>query len=211
MSDGWKKPSLPAPPASGHAISRPGAAAAIEAFQAKYRGTALAVMVVDCSTSMDEGRKMEQARAGAVEFARIALTKGYDIALVRFDTGSKVIVRRTKSITDIEAAVSELAADGTTNMASGLQKARSLFSNDDRHKSVVVVSDGQPNDPAAAMRNRNLLKESGVDVLTVATDGADVQFLKALATVQAFATVVASSDIRQGMMSAANLLPRSKP
>jgi hypothetical protein len=53
-------------------------------------------LLVDCSGSMAEGDKMQQARRGAAGFAKQAQQKGYTIGVIRF--GSSAVCLRSDFI-----------------------------------------------------------------------------------------------------------------
>jgi hypothetical protein len=91
----WKehRPAAPVPaakPESVTAADRKPLASRAEALErlgdrlGVPRGDAIACLVLDCSSSMAEERKLAQAKQGVVEFADSAFKKGYSVVLVGF-------------------------------------------------------------------------------------------------------------------------------
>jgi Mg-chelatase subunit ChlD len=164
------------------------------------------LLLVDTSGSM-AGAKIEQARNGAIDFARSAITRSYAIALAIFADRAAIVCdptadgdRFAKKIARVNVGL----VGGTTDLAAGLTlagKFRELAA-------VVVVTDGQSNDNDAALGVAATLKNRGVDIICIGTDDADKDFLKRLATRSDLATHVASKNLRAAITDATRFLPQ---
>lgn len=74
-----------------------------------------AYLVIDCSTSM-VGTKLAEAKKGAMEFTKDALTKGYSVGLIQFASEAKLICEPETKISALHLYIEKLLAKGSTNM-----------------------------------------------------------------------------------------------
>jgi molecular chaperone DnaK len=165
------------------------------------------LLLIDTSGSM-AGAKIEQARNGAIDFAHSAITKSYAVALAVFADRAAMVcdsttdsVRFTKKISRVDVGL----VGGTTDLASGLILAGKFR---DNLAAVVVVTDGQSNDNAAALEVAATLKNRNVDIICIGTGDADREFLKRLATRSDLATHVQSKNLRAAITEASRFLPQ---
>ncbi len=164
------------------------------------------LLLIDTSGSM-AGKKIEQARNGAVDFARSAITRSYVTGLAVFADRAAMVCDPTadahlfmKKVARVNVGV----VGGTTDLAAGLTlagKFRDLAA-------VVVVTDGQSNDNNAALQVAALLKNRSIDIICIGTDDADADFLKRLATRSDLATHVPSKNLRAAITDASRFLPQ---
>lgn len=164
------------------------------------------LLLIDTSGSM-AGAKIEQARSGAIDFARSAIGKSYATALAVFADRAAMVCDPT---TDANQFIKRIArvdvglVGGTTDLAAGLTlagKFRELAA-------VVLVTDGQSNDNDAALQVAATLKNGSIDIICIGTDDADGDFLKQLATRSDLATHVQSKNLRSAIMDASRFLPK---
>jgi Mg-chelatase subunit ChlD len=164
------------------------------------------LLLVDTSGSM-AGAKIEQARSGAIDFARSALARSYATALAVFADRAAMVCDPTTDSARFAKKISRVdvgLVGGTTDLAAGLVlagKFRELAA-------VVVVTDGQSNDNHAALEVAATLKSRSVDVICIGTDDADKDFLKRLATRSDLATHVSSKNLRSAITDASRFLPK---
>src|SRR5579863_1439861 len=158
------------------------------------------VLLIDTSGSM-AGAKIEQARNGAIDFARSAMAKSYATALAVFADRAAMVcdpTADTDSFAKKVACVDVGLVGGTTDLAAGLVlagKFRELAA-------VVIVTDGQSNDNDAALQAAATLKNRSIDIICIGTDDADTDFLKLLATRSDLATHVQSKSLRSAITDA---------
>lgn len=165
------------------------------------------LLLIDTSGSM-AGAKIEEARNGAIDFARSAIARSYATALAVFADRAAMVCDPTADADHFAKKIGRVAVGlvgGTTDLAAGLTlagKFRELGA-------VVVVTDGQSNDNDAALEVAATLKNRGIDIICIGTDDADKNFLKRLATRSALATYVSSKNLRAAITDASRFLPQS--
>ena len=103
-------------------------------------------LIIDCSSSMD-GNKLQQAKKGASNFARDAITKNYLTGLIKFDSRATLIFEPCKDMLFIESRLSTLEVGTTTNMEEAIYLSCDLLQGLSGPKSIVIVTDGMPNSP----------------------------------------------------------------
>ncbi|MBL8742033.1 MAG: VWA domain-containing protein, partial [Myxococcales bacterium] len=113
-------------------------------------------LVVDTSGSM-AGSAIEEARAACAKLVD-AMADGDALSIVTFGSGAKVVVPAVrldaKSRRAAKSALATIVAEGTTDMAAGLNAGlaeATRFMSPDGNNRVVLVGDGVPNDPATTL------------------------------------------------------------
>ena len=71
---------------------------------------------------------------------------------------------------------------------------------------MLVVTDGAVTDAAQSLDVAERLKHAGTEILTIGTDDADKDFLKALASRSDLGVKVAAADLRQTINDVGRLL-----
>lgn len=164
------------------------------------------LLLIDTSGSM-AGVKIEQARNGAIDFAHSAIVKSYAAALAVFADRAAMVCDPTSDAGRFAkkmAGVDVGLVGGTTDLAAGLTLAGKFK----ELAAVVIVTDGQSNDNAAALRVAETLKGRSIDIICIGTDDADSKFLKRLATRSDLATHVSSKHLRAAITDASRFLPK---
>lgn len=167
---------------------------------------ARAFLLIDCSSSMS-GSKLKQAISGALGFASDALRKNYAIGLISFASDAEVLCLPEASFPDLATRVERLSACGTTNMSDGIDKAAVELLKAPGVRAMVVVTDGVPDSPEAALAAARRAKEAGIDIIAIGTDDADRTFLEKIASRSDLAVKVLSTQLQSGIASAARMLP----
>ena len=85
--------------------------------------------------------------------------------------------------------------------------ARECLSNIIRERIIFIVTDGFPDDSNSATNEAKSATKLGIDIMTLGTDDADLNFLNSIATKKGFARKVDSKDFQQGIKDMARLLP----
>lgn len=187
----------------------------------------IAYILIDCSGSM-MGEKLNQAKYGALQFAESAINKGYSVGLIQFDTTVKHLCASQRKSNILDEYLQKLYADGSTNMLGAIQMAHNLLKAYEGNRTMVIVTDGMPNDPiycmkaganapiaaidiiAKCLHEADMAKRDGIDIITIGTDDADQYFLKKLASKVEMGSRVKSENLGKAIASAANLLPSPK-
>ena len=163
-------------------------------------------LVIDCSVSM-AGAKLIEAKEGAVEFARDALAKGYGVGLIQFGSSATLLCEPQRDLGAVRRYVGRLRLGGSTDLASGISMAVDSLGSGPEQRSMVIVTDGQPNSRAAALKATGQAKMAGIDIIAIGTDDADEALLQELATRSDLSTMVAAADLGRGIASTARMLP----
>ena len=165
-------------------------------------------LVIDCSNSMSRKDKMQQARRGALLFAREARNKGYLVGLIGFASEAAHLLEPTESLEGIRQVLGQMkAGKGSTNMAHAIQVAREHLAREHGERVCVLVTDGQPDNDRATLSEAEQAKAIGVEIMTIGTDAADRAFLEQIASRHELSAKVASDELEQSMVAMAKLLP----
>lgn len=164
------------------------------------------LLLLDTSGSM-AGKKIQQAKSGAVDFAHSAGQKGYSTALAVFADRAAMVcdpvmdsVALARKIENLDVGI----VGGSTDLAAGLTLAAKFG----ELEAVVVVTDGASNDNRAALDSASVLKSRGVEIICIGTDDADRNFLALLATRSDLATHVSPWKLHAAITEASRMLPR---
>lgn len=164
-------------------------------------------LVLDCSTSMADGRKLPKAKEGTIEFAKDAFKKNYSVGLVIFDSGPRHIIEPQRSSARLQQAMETVHANGSTDMAGGIRMATENLQRLHAVKAMVIVTDGYPDYAPDALQAAAEAKECKIDIITLGTDDADHAFLKRLASRDDLSVMVSESNFKEGIASTAKMLP----
>jgi Mg-chelatase subunit ChlD len=165
-------------------------------------------LLLDHSTSMEGTDKMRQAREGAVSFAKEAQNKGYALGLISFASYARHVLYPKREIGEIRAKLETIRADGSTNMADAIHKATDMLTDTYGEKVMCIVTDGEPDSRKEALEAVEKAKIAGIDIMTIGTDDADLEFLEKLATKKELSTKVRVEHFEQGITSMAKFLPQ---
>jgi len=164
-------------------------------------------LLIDSSSSM-EGVALVEAKQGAIQFAKEGIAKGYHLGLIEFDSESRCLCHPTRDIEVLVRHISLLAANGSTDMTGAIRLGTHFMPHKNCVRSIVVVTDGVPNDVPSALHAAKEAKASGIDIIAIGTGAADHTFLAQLATSSDLATYVEVADLSRAMTSAAKMLPQ---
>ena len=175
--------------------------------------TGQAYLLIDCSGSMQANNKLQQAKKGALNFAKDALVKHYLTGLIQFDSSAKLICEPGGDLSALEKGLSKLEIGDLTHMAKAINLAYNLLNNQSGQRVIVIVTDGMPNgdgDPQSSLRSGESAKKAGIDIITIGTDDADEKFLKLLASRTQLGVKVNSKNLEKTITDSAMLLPGPK-
>lgn len=174
---------------------------------AKPLFTGTVYLVIDCSISMADGNKMNQAKQGASGFAYESQRKKYSVGLIQFSSVAEHVSDPQKDVSCLNAAIERMSACGSTNMAAAINLAAEKFIDRNGEKIICLVTDGMPDSRDAAIEAANRAKRANIDIMTIGTDDADRQFLEEIATKKELSVKVSRDQLAQSMVSMAKLLP----
>ncbi len=181
---------------------------ALTAPVSKSRGCA--ILVLDISGSM-AGGGLDEAKAGAKDYARTAMDEGYWVGLVVFGSDAKEVIAPTDKLAAVSRAVNDLRVSGSTNMAAGLNLALRRLRKMDGNRAITLVTDGVPDSESKAYDAAQHAKEAGIHIITIGTEGADANFLELMASAKELATLTQGNLLGAAIGSSAKLLPNLGP
>jgi len=138
------------------------------------------MMVIDTSGSM-YGAGIKEAKAAACVFLDQLDLSYMPTGIAEFGSNAGIVISPTSDYKSIVRAIQGLGASNGTPMAEGLSACAPVFQGLGEGV-LVLLTDGEPNSPAAAETAAGQLKGLGVTVYTVGTSGADLQFLRGIAS-----------------------------
>ncbi len=174
------------------------------------RETAFLYLLLDSSSSMDDGSKMEEAAEGAMGLAIEAVKAGYAVGLIHFASTPYRTLAPVRALDDFPAALSSVSPAGTTDMAAAIELGMSECATLQGEKIMCIVTDGLADDGDEACAAAKEAKRAGIDIMAIGTDDADVEFLQEISTRTELAKKVHRAELRKGIASMALLLPAPK-
>ena len=168
-------------------------------------------LLIDCSGSM-VGDKLNQAKKGAVNFAKEAQIKGYVVGLIQFADAAIHLCKPQRETSALRQHLETMQAEGYTNMAEALHLAFEKLKSRAGSRVIVLVTDGEPTagEPTpeeATLKEANKIKDSDIDIITIGTDDADKDFLRKIVTRTDLAVMVSKKKLEKGIISTAKKLP----
>lgn len=167
-----------------------------------------AIILLDCSGSMD-GDKLVQAKKGTKEFILDAQKKNYFIGLISFGSFAKLISATTSNYYKIIEQLESLSVYGSTNLSEAIKLSYNLFNKTVANKVLVIVTDGMPDNADESLSEAQKIKNAGIDIITIGTDDADINFLKKIATRNDLVIPVQRENLASAISSASKLLPQN--
>ncbi|MDD5431325.1 MAG: VWA domain-containing protein [Candidatus Pacebacteria bacterium] len=183
-----------------------GRESSVPAVSSSDRRPGLVYLLLDCSGSM-EGDKLEQVKAGALDFAQTAIRKGYLVGLIQFDSGARLVCELTGQISLIASGVEKLFAAGNTDMAGALWIAFQKLMRQKGQRVVVVATDGYPSNTPHALQAAEQMKKDKIEILAISTQDAHQNFLGKIVSRKDLNLTVSGNNFRQGMEAMAKKLP----
>ena len=166
-------------------------------------------LLLDCSGSMAES--LNDAKQGALDFSRQAISDGYQVGLISFSSAAALVTPPLQNIEDLRARMAQLGVSGSTNMADAIHLGIKELTEIRGRRALVVVTDGVPDDKSAALDAAKRAVAAGIDIITVGTDGADAAFLGLLTSRSGLVVSVPRAGLATGIASASKLLLGTTP
>ncbi len=163
--------------------------------------------LLDCSSSMDADNKFIQARKGGIEYAIDAKKKGYKIGLISFDSNANKILSPQENIELFQIELNRLIPSGSTNLTDAIKIAKENLLTLQGEKIIFIVTDGFPDNSNSAIEEAKSASKLGIEIMTLGTDDADLDFLNKLSTKKEFSIKVDKRDFAIGIKSMSKLLP----
>ena len=165
-------------------------------------------LVVDCSGSMEEGNKLNQAKKGITNFAREARNKGYLTGLIKFESSAPHLCEPVRDVSVLENEVERINIGGSTNMADAIHIATERLKAKKGPRVIIIATDGMPDSREKALYEAERAKKVGIDIITIGTDDADKDFLRKLASRTNLGIKVSREQFGKSISSVATMLPQ---
>ncbi len=141
-------------------------------------------LLIDVSASM-AGEPLLEAQSAALEFLDKCDFTRTEVGLISFSDEVVLQTEATDNARKVRAAIGRLQADGTTDLASALELARHRLNRLDRLRYLVILTDGYPDAPEAAVLEAVNARNEGVEIVAIGTGDADLGYLQRLASTEA--------------------------
>jgi molecular chaperone DnaK (HSP70)/uncharacterized protein YegL len=141
-------------------------------------------LLIDVSASMT-GFPLVEAQTAAREFLDRCDFTIMEVGLISFSTQVTLQAEATDNVRRVQAAVSRLEPDGSTNLTEALELARSRLRAADRTRYVVILTDGYPDAPESAAEQAAAARGEGIEIVAIGTGDADRDYLRRLASTEA--------------------------
>lgn len=169
----------------------------------KQQPSSTIYLLLDISYSM-EGPYIAEALEGARKFDAECRASQQAIGLICFGSSAQKIAAPSRS--GIAAFLKNIQCNGSTNMADALELATTDLVSVYRQRTILIVTDGCPDDPEATLKAANRAKQAGIRILTIGTTGSDTNFLAKLASSEAFAVITSSGTLGKALSNTAGRL-----
>ncbi len=161
-------------------------------------------ILLDTSGSM-YGERIDQAKAGAYEYAKVASEKGHSVGVIVFNSGAKRIIEPIKKVNGFfEEELTKVRVMGSTKLHLGIEIAKSYFKTSRIERTIMIITDGEPDSEFKALEAATEAKKSGINIAAIGTDGADKEFLDKLCSMESIR--VDPRKLREGIVDMARLL-----
>jgi Mg-chelatase subunit ChlD len=166
------------------------------------------MLVIDCSQSMGDSDKLQQAKSGAIGFAENATRDGHCVGVLQFSDSAKLLTFPIHEMSVIYNHINSIDIEGSTNLVSAISDASSQFGNHGL-RVMVIVTDGMPDSGTErlAIAVANGAKMRGITIICIGTDDAEWDFLKQIASREDLAIYVSeSAQLEEGIKASYKLL-----
>ncbi len=138
-------------------------------------------LILDRSTSMGDPGKMEALREGAWRYFVQAVRRSHAVGAVAFGDDARILCGAGIDAHRFRERLAGLRPFGRTRMEAGLRLTAARLRARRGTRTALLLTDGVPDDPEAALREAATLRALGVRLVAVGTGDADAAFLRALA------------------------------
>lgn len=127
-------------------------------------------LVLDVSGSMS-GEPLEQLKSACRKFVNATINSKAEISIIGFESSAKVYIEDSADVDLLLKTIDDLKDLGGTNMEAGLIEAEKVFNkNNTSKKSIVLMSDGLPNEgktDSGLVNYADQIKNKGITIYTL--------------------------------------------
>jgi len=164
-------------------------------------------LVIDCSSSMD-GKKLDDVKEGAKDFALSAKAKSYLVGLIKFDSGVTLLTEPQMDLMNIYHKIDRLGTNGTTNMADAIAMASEKLEQKNGARIMIIATDGMPDNKEKTLEVAHQAKKNGIEIIALGTDDADEKFLKKIASSNSLGIKVSNNLLGKAIATTAKMLKK---
>ena len=176
---------------------------------ARRRALGTVYLLIDLSSSMADGRKLEQAKRGSLRFSVEAWRRSQAVGVIGFSGRPFCLVSARLWDEKLGERLGGLQADGRTAMAGAIHMATAKLRRRRGQRTIILITDGMPNDRAATLAAAHFARASGVEFVAIGTDGADEGFLASLTPKAELAVKVPRGALEESIHAAVRVLPKT--
>ena len=140
-------------------------------------------LIIDCSGSMRWGEKISNAKKAAGRFLN-DINPSAHIGLVSFQTNARIEIGLTQDFKALRQAIENLDAFGENSDEEAIALSRDqVLVNSENVNVLVLLADGIPNNRNAMLREAELAKQQGIQIIAIGVgDDVDSDLLKQVAS-----------------------------
>lgn len=165
--------------------------------------------LLDSSGSMKR-EKLDKAKTGILDFAREAIHKHYYTGLIKFSDKAEHLCEPTNDVDILKNVIKVIHSGGSTNLTDAIEMAHARLKSFTGSKVMVIATDGMPDKIKSSLVAANNAKTAGIEIITIGTDDADIEFLKMLASRTELVNKVSNDMWAQAIYESSLLLPSPK-
>jgi len=162
-------------------------------------------LVLDASGSMQNG-KLAQVQAAAKNFVQRQDLSRHRVALVQFASDAKLAAPITSDLAQIEHAIDQIHAQGSTAMHLGLQVAQEALLAAASPRHILLFTDGMASWPTLALSAARRSRHRGIQIVAIGTGDADRGFLAQLTGDTGLVLWAASGQFEEAFKAAERLI-----
>jgi Mg-chelatase subunit ChlD len=140
-------------------------------------------LLIDVSASM-AGFPLVEAQTAAREFLDRCDFTTMEVGLISFSTHITLQAEATDNVRRVQAAISRLEPEGSTNLTEALELARTRLQEEDRIRYIVILTDGYPDAAESAVEQAQRARETGIEIVAIGMGDADRDYLRRLASTE---------------------------
>ena len=163
-------------------------------------------LLLDTSSSMADGQKLEQLKRGALRFFGEAWQRGFAVGAIAFASQAWCLKGATRNFYQFQRRIVSLEAGGRTAMASALRLGIRRLRWRRKTRIMVLITDGQAANPVACLEAAAYARSLGIELIVIGTEGADEPFLRDLNPKLELMHWVKPDDLEKGFVRAAQSL-----
>jgi len=169
------------------------------------------MILLDVSSSMNEGDKLNQAKSGCRGFSEEMITAGFSLGIITFSTTTTEILKLTRNLPEVHDAVNHLTASGSTNMADAISHGMDTLQKWESRRMLLLITDGMPDDKKKTIRMAKEAKRAGIEIHTHGTQDADEDFLRTIASNKEIVMTVPDHLLGESIRQIAGTLKQLPP